>query len=368
MILRMSGENNKIYLSGTNGLPGKYGGWENLLLNLSRELSKSNIVFCHTSTLDGDPDITFYAGANIEFINLSANGIQSILYDFICMLRAYKGKGICILMGCSGGIFVPLFRLLGLKIILNPDGEEWKRGKWSLPAKIFLKLSYYISTYAANYVIADHPVILKNILKFRSDKTTFYIPYGGDNAEDQSFDFVGNKVSEIFFEKSYIFSVCRIEPENNVHMCLALAAKTNHPLIFIGNWNRSKYGLELRKKYSQYSNICLLDPIYDPKILGSFRSNAKIYFHGHTVGGTNPSLVEAMSLGLNIIAHDNVFNRFTTGDLVYYFSNQKSLNEVLFESLSNPTNPEKLKDLVLERYTWKMVINKYKNVLDLALR
>ena len=74
---------------------------------------KSNIVFCHTSTLDGDPDITFYAGANIEFINLSANGIQSILYDFICMLRAYKGKGICILMGCSGGIFVPLFRLLG---------------------------------------------------------------------------------------------------------------------------------------------------------------------------------------------------------------------------------------------------------------
>ena len=360
--------NNKIYLSGTNGLPGKYGGWDNLLLNLSKELSKRNIVFCHTSIFDGDPEITFYEGANIDFINLSANGFQSILYDFICMFRAFKGKGVCILMGCSGGIFVPLFRILGLKIILNPDGEEWKRGKWSIPAKIFLKISYYIATYFANFVVADHPVILKNILKFRSKKTTFYIPYGGDNAEEQAFDFAEKKVSEMFFKKSYIFSVCRIEPENNIHMCLALAAETNHPLIFIGNWNRSKYGLHLRKKYSKYSNICMLDPIYDPTILGSFRSNAKIYFHGHTVGGTNPSLVEAMYLGLNIIAHDNVFNRFTTGDLVYYFSNQKSLHEALSKSISQPISAEKLKNLVLERYTWKKVIDKYKKVLELTLR
>ena len=112
----------------------------------------------------------------------------------------------------------------------------------------------------------------------------------------------------------------------------------------------------------------MLDPIYDPTILGSFRSNAKIYFHGHTVGGTNPSLVEAMYLGLNIIAHDNVFNRFTTRDLVYYFSNQKSLHEALSKSISKPISSEKLKNLVLERYTWKKVIDKYKKVLELTLR
>ena len=84
--------NNKIYLSGTNGLPGKYGGWDNLLLNLSKELSKRNIVFVIQVFFDGDPEITFYEGANIDFINLSANGFQSILYDFICMFRAFKGK------------------------------------------------------------------------------------------------------------------------------------------------------------------------------------------------------------------------------------------------------------------------------------
>ena len=121
-----------------------------------------------------------------------------------------------------------------------------EKGKWSIPAKIFLKISYYIATYFANFVVADHPVILKNILKFRSNKTTFYIPYGGDNAEEQAFDFAEKKVSEMFL-KNLIFSVCRIEPENNIHMCLALAAETNHPLIFIGNWNRSRYGLHLRK-------------------------------------------------------------------------------------------------------------------------
>ena len=127
--------------------------------------------------MDGDPEITFYQGANIDFINLSANGFPSILYDFICMFRAYKGRGICILMGCSGGIFVPLFRLLGLKIILNPDGEEWKRGKWSYPAKIFLKLSYYVSTY---FMILPLQIILRYLkiyLILDLIKQLFIFPY-----------------------------------------------------------------------------------------------------------------------------------------------------------------------------------------------
>ena len=202
------------------------------------------------------------------------------------MYRALKEGGLCIMLGCSGGLFVPLFRIFGLKIILNPDGEEWERGKWSFWTKLFLKISFHVASIFSNYVVADHPAIFSNIIKFRSKNNTFYIPYGGDNARKVAFDKSSKLIPENFFHNPYMFSVCRIEPENNVHMCLELAAKTKYLLLFIGNWKKSKYGIELKNKYSQYKNIKLLDPIYDPIILGALRSNSSIYFHGHTVGGT----------------------------------------------------------------------------------
>ena len=164
-----------------------------------------------------------------------------------------------------------------------------------------------------------------------------------------------------------MFSVCRIEPENNVHMCLELAAKTKYLLIFVGNWKKSEYGIKLKEKYSQYKNIKLLDPIYDPMILGALRSNSNIYFHGHTVGGTNPSLVEAMSLGLNIIAHDNIFNRFTTNNLVNYFSNQITLEKAFLNADSEPADMDKLKKVVSERYLWSQIVKEYQKVVQIAL-
>ena len=122
----------------------------------------------------------------------------------------------------------------------------------------------------------------------------------------------------------------------------------------------------MRKKYQNYKNIFLLDPIYDPEILGSFRSNAKIYFHGHTVGGTNPSLVEAMSLGLNIIAHDNGFNRYTTGNLASYFSDSNSLEKAFYSAIKINKIPKKLEELAKKRYLWKDVVNDYEKIVDMA--
>tara|TARA_A100001388_G_C28770376_1_gene503447 strand:- start:1298 stop:2422 length:1125 start_codon:yes stop_codon:yes gene_type:complete len=363
--IKESTNNKKIFLSGTNGLPGRYGGWDNLLTYLSKKLSLKYKVICHTSKKDSDFNYKKYAGSDIFYIPLSANGIESIMFDLICLIHAKLESGICILMGCSGGIFLPIFRLLGLKIILNPDGEEWKRGKWSKPIKLFLFISFYIGVFSANYVVADHPLILRKVSKIKR-KNCFYIPYGGDNALKIAF----KKTEEILKNKieaqKYLFSVCRIEPENNVHLCLELCAKTNYKLVFIGNWSNSNYGKELKNKYKNYDNIFLLDPIYDPRILGSFRSNAKIYFHGHTVGGTNPSLVEAMSLGLNIIAHDNGFNRHTTGNLAHYFSDYESLEKAFYSAIKKDSVPKELEELAKERYLWKDVVGDYEKIVEKA--
>ena len=117
----------KIYLSGTNGLPGRYGGWDNLLVNLSKELSNSYKVYCHTSIYDGDKNINYYKGAHIDFIHLKANGSQSIFYDFVCMYRALKAGGLCIMLGCSGVYLCHYLGFLGSKLYLIQMGRMGKR-------------------------------------------------------------------------------------------------------------------------------------------------------------------------------------------------------------------------------------------------
>ena len=135
-----------ICLSGTNGLPGRYGGWDQLLSHLSSHLSQSYEVYVHTSLVDSEPGLKTCDGASIDIVRYKANGPQSILFDCVCMIRALRMRSVCIMLGTSGGLFFPIFRLLGLKIILNPDGEEWNRGKWSFPAKLYLLISDLVAT------------------------------------------------------------------------------------------------------------------------------------------------------------------------------------------------------------------------------
>jgi len=353
-----------VFLSGTNGLPGRYGGWDQLLSHLAQHLSKSYDVIVHTSLYDATPGITYHDGAKIDIIKLKANGPSSILYDFICMFRAFKSGGICVMLGTSGGLFFPLFRLLGLKIILNPDGEEWNRGKWSRLAKIYLFISDFVANIFANVVIADHPKIMRRVSKLRS-RNLYCIPYGGDNALTVDFSRAELSLPSFIQPFNYVFGVCRIEPENNVHLCLEAMSVLNLPLVFVGNWQRSKYGQNLFAKYSSYPNILLLDPIYEPRALGLLRSNCHLYFHGHTVGGTNPSLVEALCLGLRVICHDNEFNRQTAYNNALFFANTAELIDIIMKNydLTIPKS-ESHKDFFLDKYSWQSVVQSYASVID----
>ena len=358
---------NKIYISGTNGLPGRYGGWDQLLSNLSSRMSQNYDISVHTSVKDCMYGVDEVNGAKIRIINLSANGISSIFYDFICLFDSWRNKAVCLMLGTSGGLFFPLFRILGLKIILNPDGEEWNRDKWNKGAKLFLFISDFIGLRFSNYVIADHPVIEKRAKLIRKNlkESVVYIPYGGDNARDEFLSESKDFLPSWAKEKNYFFTVCRIEPENNVHIILEACYKTKKNLIFVGNWNRSQYGRDLKRKYNIIENIKLLDPIYEPKILGGLRSNAGLYLHGHTVGGTNPSLVEAMFLGLPIICHDNIFNRYVTSEKALYFNSLESLIKSIssIDSLSINSIGINLKEHALLNYRWKDITFRYENII-----
>lgn len=174
-----------------------------------------------------------------------------------------------------------------------------------------------------------------------------------------------NDSRDTFLNSPYAFSVCRIEPENNLHLILAAFEEPAPlPLVVVGNWDNSEYGQNLRNRYQNQPDIFLLDPIYEPGKLNQLRGNCTIYLHGHSCGGTNPSLVEAMYLGLPIIAFDVNFNRETTENQALYFQSATELNKLCtqFDDKALRQLGNKMKEIALRRYTWKRISECYSHL------
>jgi glycosyltransferase involved in cell wall biosynthesis len=170
-----------------------------------------------------------------------------------------------------------------------------------------------------------------------------------------------------FCTEQYAISVCRIEPENNMHIILkAFSRQNNIPLVVVGNWRNSNYGLQLLKTYMQFTHIFLLGPIYEPDELNFLRSHARLYIHGHSAGGTNPSLVEAMFLGLPIFAFDCVYNRFTTENQCAYWANMDELYTYIIQQdkLQLEQMGKRMKMIADNKYRWDGIVAKYESLFN----
>lgn len=351
----------KIAIVGSNGLPGRYGGWDQLVNHLTLNLNFEFDFYVYTSKINTDTTIEYVNNSKIEYVNFKANGFQSIPYDIVSLFRAAKMCDVILVLGTSGAISFPIIRFFKKKIILNPDGLEWKRNKWSFIVKIFLLFSEAIGILFSNTIIADNKHLQSYILK-KYRRNSVLIEYGGDNARNINLSELA-KIKYNISEKSYAFKVCRIEPENNIDLILSAFSVLNFPIILIGNWDNSNFGKKLRQRFINYSNIKMVNPIYNQIELDELRSNAGIYIHGHSVGGTNPSLVEAMHLNLLIFAFNVPYNIETTEKKALYFSNSNELIELVNNYLNNSINysliSEDLKLIAKNRYTWNDITNKY---------
>lgn len=356
----------KLAIIGTNGLPGRYGGWDQLLNHLTLMLSDKYEIVVYTSSYNAVKGLKEYNGAKIKIIPLKANGIQSVLYDGVSLFDAGLKYDILLVLGTSGCIFLPFIKLFNKKIILNPDGAEWKRGKWNKYIKSFLKLSERFGVNFSTIIVSDN-IVIKNYLKEEYNKDSVLIEYGGDHVKKIALQ-SETKIKYDIQNKSYAFKVCRIEPENNIDLILQAFENSKLKLILIGNWNFSNYGKDLRNKYSSCKNLLLLDPIYDQSTLDELRSNCGIYVHGHSVGGTNPSLVEAMNLGLCCAVFGVDYNIETTENLAIYFNDEDDLKNIINSFIDNIIDAEKvgndLKSLALKRYTWDTIIGKYEKLFQ----
>lgn len=350
---------NNIAVIGTVGIPACYGGFESLVQNLV-DYQSDNVkyhIFCSSHSYQTKSEN--YKDASLLYLPIKANGVSSIPYDILSLIICLKKKpDVTLILGVSGCLFLPIYRLFSSsRIVTNIDGLEWRRDKWGWLTKKFLKFSEKLAVCFSDVVISDNQAIA-NYVKDEYGVVSDVIAYGGDHV-------LPAEHKEHSIKDDFYLSLCRIEPENNIEMILAAFSQSGEKLRFIGNWEASVYGRELKRRFSHYANIDIIDPVYDISTLYQMRSQCKGYVHGHSAGGTNPSLVEAMQFGMPIYAFDCTFNRYTTDSSALYFNNEMELRQLIKKyDESAVDSGVKMRRIAIDKYQWRGVVDKYETLFN----
>lgn len=352
----------KVAVIGTVGVPANYGGFETLVDQLVRHNNSEDLQYAVYCSKKSYPDERWvYHGAKTEYVGFQANGMQSIPYDIVSLIKASRRSDVILVLGVSGCAFLPIFRLFSKKkLVINIDGLEHRRDKWSKWVRKFLKYSEKQAVKYGDVIVTDNKGITDYVLE-EYGKPSELIAYGGDHVLTEVDEELTNKVLKQYDlkKKEYALGICRIEPENNVHVILEAFEKAKKKIVFIGNWQKSDFGKELAEKYKNSEYVKITPAVYDLNVLNVIRSNCSVYLHGHSAGGTNPSLVEAMFFGMPLIAYDVVYNRETTENKAAYFKNTDELISLLKGPSEAYSNGDAMLEIARRRYTWEKIARQY---------
>jgi glycosyltransferase involved in cell wall biosynthesis len=356
-----------LHVVGVVGVPARYGGFETLvdqLLDSPAVTGRDVVVYCEQSHVARHGRT--YKRAILLPLRWKANGWQSVLYDLHGMIRgAWHGDDVLVL-GTSATIALPALRLAfrRARFVVNMAGLEWKRGKWGLVAKALLKANEWAAARFAHVLIADNEGLIDYVRSEYGVAPT-YIPYGGDQFESVQADF------GVFDEwrlpaSGYDFVIARAQVDNNLEMILDAYARRRERLVAVSNWDASEFGRRIRARYACHENLHLVGPIYDAARIKAIKDRARVYVHGHSAGGTNPALVEAMWARLPVLAFDVPFNRHTTDGLARYFGDATQLSTRLDDCDSEwcRANGEEMRRIAERKFTWESVRRSYQAVLD----
>lgn len=378
-----------VFIIGSKGIPANYGGYETFVNELAKNKKSSDIKY-HVACQNAKEEVFECNGATCFNVNVPNIGpAKAILYDYkafkYCLRKIKSEKlndSIIYVLTCRIG---PLFKRLvkkahklGTKVYLNPDGHEWLRSKWSAPVKKYWKISEKLMVKHSDLIICDSKSIKKYIDETykKYNPNTTYIAYGayGEKStlkdDDKALQDLYRKHK--FSENGYYLVVGRFVPENNYEIILRefMKSETKKDLILITNYQENKFSKDLENKlnFSSDSRIKFIGTVYDAELLKKIRENAFAYIHGHSVGGTNPSLLEALaSTKLNIL-YDVCFNKECGGHAALYFNKEaNSLKYVikLAESLDEEDikrYEEYAKKEVQERYSWNFICSEYETL------
>jgi len=311
----------RISIIGTRGIPNHYGGFEQCAEYLAAGLAKKGY------------EVTVYNSHNHSYQQNKWNGVNichcydpeykmgtigQFFYDLNCIRDLRKKKfDIVLQLGYTSSSVWGWLLPHNTVVTTNMDGMEWKRTKYSKKVQKFLMMAESLAVRFSDHLIADSTAIQK-YLEEKYGRHTEHIPYGAEIFENSNPEVLTEYGLEQY---GYDMLIARMEPENSIEMILdgVVKAGLTRPFLVVGGL-KNKFAEYLQAKFLAYENIRFCGGIYDMDKLNNLRYYSNLYFHGHTVGGTNPSLLEAMASQSVICANDNQFNRAVVGDNALYFS------------------------------------------------
>ncbi len=361
----------KIAILGTRGIPNKYGGFEQCAEKLSKQWVEEGHKVVVYNVDEHEYKESEWNGVEIRhiFAKESKFGIWgTFAYDYLCLKDAVKDDFDIILnLGyVPSALFFRLKKKTKAKFITNVDGMEWQRAKWNSLLKKFIKFCERLTVKHSDALICDNPGI-KDYFLNKYSVEGFCIPYGAEifNSPDLTVLDEYNVAKE-----KYFMLIARLEPENNIEMILEgyVLSEAEEPFLVVGNY-KTKYGQYLKNKFEHKGNIKFLGAIYNYDKLSTLRMFAKLYFHGHSVGGTNPSLLEAMASKAYIAAHNNEFNRYVLEDNAFYFENEFEVRDIIrkFSEKSRNLVTEKNLQKIVDYYNWNLIVRKYMDCFEKTL-
>jgi glycosyltransferase involved in cell wall biosynthesis len=357
----------KIAILGTRGVPNYYGGFEQFAEFFCEYLAnKGHEVYVYNSHNHPFQEKLF-KGANIIHIydpEYKYGTFGQFIYDYNCIINSRKRNfDIILQLGyTSSSIW---FFLLPKKpiIITNMDGIEWKRTKYSRPVQQFLKFAERLAANTSDYLVSDSLGIQK-FLKSRYKKESTYIAYGAHPFNNPNESILAAYNVE---KDNFNMIMARFEPENNLDMVLEGIVLKNDltPMLVIGK-HETKYGEYLKNKFKNHKNIRFLGGIYNLEHLDNLRYHSNLYFHGHSVGGTNPSLLEAMASQALVIAHNNDFNKGVLQQNAYYFSNPEEVKNILekIKKIDNLQFVQNNYDSIVKNFNWDKINGEYLQLFE----
>ncbi|GAB6168184.1 glycosyltransferase family 1 protein [Clostridium carnis] len=375
-----------IFIIGSKGIPANYGGFETFVDKLT-QYRKSEKIKYHVSCMASDEKEFEYNDARCFNVNVPNIGAaKAVYYDIKALklsLKYIKQNNMtdCIIyiLACRIGPFMKPYKRLaekmGVKIFVNPDGHEWKRAKWNFLIRKYWKISEKLMVKNADLLVCDSVNIesyIKDDYKKYNPRTT-YIAYGADEKLSELSDDDVNLTewyrSKHVIKKEYYLVVGRFVPENNYELMIRefMKSNTKKDFVIITNKEKNKFYDELKRttNFENDKRIKFVGTVYDQELLKKIRENAYGYLHGHEVGGTNPSLLEALaSTELNILL-DVGFNREVGEDGAIYFNKEEKMLANLLDELDELSKNKrdklanKARERIKENFRWEKIVNKY---------
>lgn len=326
-----------IQILGVRGIPAQHGGFETFTEHFSIYLKNRGwkvTVYCQDEGA-GPIFEDEWNGIHRVHIPVTQEGAKgTIVFDWKSTLHAAKKQGEIVTLGYNTAVFCALYRLKGIRNIINMDGIEWQRDKWSFLERVWLFINEKAGAWLGNHLVADHPEIKNHLSKFVSRQKITVIPYTADllDSADETllkqFDLQTGKFGLL---------IARPEPENSIlEIVRAFTARERGiTLVVLGNYDPESNAYQKQVLDAGNDEVLFVGAIYNQAMVQALRFYARFYVHGHTVGGTNPSLVEALGAGSPILAHDNKFNRWVAGVGAFYFSTESECSEKISLLIKN---------------------------------